>query len=396
MGADLTTADKALKEFYEPALQEELNNDNVLLSIIESTDKNVEGREVVLSLHVSRNKGIGARASGGTLPTAGNQGYTDERVRTKRNYGRIEIDGELIRTAKSDQGSFVRAVDSETQGVVDDLKRDYSRQLWGDGTGRIATCGTTTASTTVVLAATTPASIMNFLEVGSVIDIGTSGSSASVASSVTVTDVDPSNHTITISGSAISTTSSNIVSQAGSYGNEITGLQAIVAATGTLHNVNPSTYSVWKSYVDSTGGNPTELKFQKGIHETRSKSGKDIKSVLTTAGVYRGYYAQLQSRQRFVNTQTLDGGFEALTVSGGRGPVSITWDRDCPDGEAYGLNTDFLKHYRKSSWEFMQEDGAVLSRVQNKDAYEATLFMYSELATTHRNTHAKWTSLTES
>lgn len=141
MASDLSTADAAMKEFYEPALQEELPQDNVLLSEIATTSDNVEGRRVVLSLHTLRNSGIGARALNGNLPTAGQQGYVEERVTTKRNYGTIQIDGELIRSAKSDRGAFIRAVDNESSGVVDDLKRDYNRQLWGTSDGVIAQIG---------------------------------------------------------------------------------------------------------------------------------------------------------------------------------------------------------------------------------------------------------------
>lgn len=400
-GADLTTADAALKDFYETPLVEELNQDNILLEHIETTDRNVEGRRVVLSLHVSRNSGVGARKASDGLPTAGAQGYAEERVTTKRNYGRIQIDGELIRTMKSDRGSFTRAVDSESQEVVNDLKRDYNRQLWGTSDGVIASCGTTTAAVLVVLNAATPLSAMNFFEVGMKIDIGTTSSTYNqVVAGALISAVDVTNKTITID-SAVTTTSSHRIYRAGAGGSgadqrEVTGLQSIVDSTGTLFNVNPTTYPVWSSYENATGGNATELKFQKAIHETRKKSGKDVSMILTTDGVYRNYYAQLQGRTRIVDTLTLAGGFEALSVSGGRGKIPLSWDRDCPDGQAFGLSLRYLTQYQKSDWEFMQEDGAVLSRVAGYDAYEATLFKYSELATEQRNAFFKLTGLTES
>lgn len=49
-----------------------------------------------------------------------------------------------------------------------------------------------------------------------------------------------------------------------------------------------------------------------------------------------------------------------------------------------------------SDWEFMDEDGSVLSRVGGVDAYEATLFKYHELTTDMRNAHGIITDLTES
>jgi hypothetical protein len=77
--------------------------------------------------------------------------------------------------------------------------------------------------------------------------------------------------------------------------------------------------------------------------------------------------------------------------------VSLYFDKDCQSGTAYGLSTNRLQFYRMSDWEFMDEDGAVLARIpgaSGQDAYEATLFLYSELATDGRNAHAKLTGIT--
>ena len=87
-----------------------------------------DGRRATLSLHVTRNSGIGSRAEAGTLPTAGNQGYAEERVSLKYHYGRGQLTGPLMRAADSDKGAFERAMQAETKRIVDDLKRDMNRQ----------------------------------------------------------------------------------------------------------------------------------------------------------------------------------------------------------------------------------------------------------------------------
>ena len=65
----------------------------------------------------------------------------------------------------------------------------------------------------------------------------------------------------------------------------------------------------------------------------------------------------------------------------------LVWDQDCVENTLYGLATDKLVQYVGSDWDWMDQDGAVLSRVSNQDAYEATMFKYHELATTKRNAH---------
>lgn len=403
-GLTLSTADAALKEDYQPAIREQLNNAIMMLKQVESNSVDVEGRRAVLSLHVTRNSGVGARADGGALPSAGNQGYAEERVPLYFNYGRIQISGPTIAAMKSDAGSFVRAVDSETKGVVNDLKRDVNRQVFGTSNGAIAALTTTTASTTVNLAAATTKTQMRQLEVGEVIDVGTVANPTLRSTANTITAVDsttPGSYTITVSA-AITTASTDFIFRNGSGGaiggvgqKEITGLRTIVLGSGTLFNVNPTTYPVWVSYVDSSGGTPNDIKFELALDEISILGGEDANLIVTTAGVSRAYAATLQAQKRFQNTLELKGGFKAISVTTPKGEVGLTWDRDCPAGYAFVLNTEHLKQHQMSDWEFMDKDGAVLSRVPGYDAYEAVLYKYHEVTTDKRNAHGVLTGLTE-
>lgn len=404
MPLTLTTADAALKEFYLPAAREQLNNEMMLLTQIQKNSKDVEGRRAVLSLHVSRNSGVGARAEGGTLPSGGNQGYIEERVGLKNNYGRIQINGQVIRAMKSDAGSFVRAIDSETKGLMTDLKRDVNRQCYNNVEGTIAQCGTTTTSTTIVLATTTPLSAMRFFEIGMLVDIGTTAAPSTIAAGVSITAVDRANRTITVSGSTVSTTSSHFITRAGSKAaagstNELIGLQAIVADSGTLYNVNPTTQPVWRSTVNGNSGTlraATDNLFSKVLDDIYLEAGKSPNFIVTSHGVLRNYAAQLQSQKRFTDTTDLKGGFSALTVSAGNVTLPLVAERDCPDSTAFLLNLDHVFEHRMSDWEWMDLDGSVLNRVANVDAYEATMFIYHELTTDQRNAHGRINDLTES
>lgn len=403
MALSLSTADAALREDYLPPLREQLNNANVLDAIVSKNTQDVEGRRAVLSLHVSRNSGVGSRAENGTLPTAGNQGYAEERVPVYYHYGRIQVSGPVIKAMKSDKGSFARAVDSEIKGVKEDSARNYNRQRWGTSNGVVATAGTTSSSTTVVLLSPSAAQLRQ-LAVGTVVDIGTVASPTSVASARTITAVDTANGTVTIDGAAVSTTSGAaflfISGSGGAIGGagqkELTGLQTIVDSTGTLFNVNPTTYPVWASYEDSNSGTPRQLTdslMEEALDNINIASGKDPDIIITTDGIRRSYANSLKSQKRFTNTIDLKGGFKAIEVSAGRESIGLTWDRDAVAGQAFLLNTQHLTDYIEADWNFMDEDGAVLCRVPNTDAYEATLYRYSEQATDQRNTHGKITDL---
>ena len=407
MALTLTTADSALKEDYQPAIREQLNQEIMFVAQMERNSIDVEGRRAVLSLHVSRNSGVGARAEGGTLPTAGNQGYAESRVTLKYNYGRIQINGPVIRAMKSDTGSFTRAVDSETQGVVQDLKRDYNRQLFGNLEGTIAQCDTTSAATEVELVSTTTATQMRQFEVGMKVDIGTLAAPSTIVSASAITaidnDVSGGTQSITISDS-VTTTTSHYVTRAGTKTasgstNELTGLQAIVTNSGTLFNINPTTDTVWKSTVSSNSGTnraATDNLFEQVIDDIMLDGGYAPNFIVTSPAVRRNYASQLKAQKRFMNTIDLKGGFSAVSVDAGNVSIPLATDRDAPSNKAFVLNLNHLKIHESSDWEFMDEDGAVLSRVSGVDAYEATLFKYSEMTTDKRNAHGRIDDLLES
>ena len=408
MSSNMTTADAILKEDYLPVVREQLNDKAQFLMQIEQNSEDMEGRRAVLSLHVSRNSGVGSRRDNATLPAAGQQGAAEERIPVYSHYGRIEITGPVMRASKSDKGSFTRALKFEQSHLVDDLKRDLNRQAFGDGTGAIATCTvSTTGQTTVLLASTTTAVQMRQFEVGMLVDIGTLAELNAGTGGPTygnaIVSVDASAKSFVLTsnlGSATAATdfvarSGNGGALGGSTQKEITGLQAIVDSTGTLFNVNPSTYPVWSSVEDSTGGTPTENLFAKVMHNIEISGGGNVDLIVCSDGVHRSFANNLTAQKRFASTIDLKGGYKELDVAAGGGSVPLVWDRDAPSSTAFFLNKKHLTLFTQSDWEWMDDDGAVLSRVLNKDAYEAVLYRDLELATDKRNAHGKATGLTE-
>jgi hypothetical protein len=399
-----TTADAVLKEFYLPGIRSILNNEVFLLTQVEQNTEDVEGRRAVLAINTGRNHGVGARAEMGPLPTAGQQGYREERVQLKYNYGRIEISGPTIRSMGSDRGSFTRAVQSETQGVVRDLRNDMNRQLYGDGTGAIAVAASN-VNLDITLDDPTKTQLRQ-LQVGMRVDIGTAANPTATVANRAITAVNTSTGVVSIEGPGFTITADDIITRAGSGGTgaaqkEVTGLQAQVADSGALWNIDPANTPNWVSYVDDPGSGRavSEDMFMEAQQEVNIASGEDLNLWVTDNDVHRAVARLLTSIKRFPSTTELRGGYTALDMSSvsqgntGSNTVSMFYDKDCPTGVAFGLTTKRIQWYTMSDWEFMEEDGAVLSRVPNVDAYEATLFIYAELATDGRNAHAKLGSL---
>lgn len=409
MSATRSTVEDLLKEFYLPGVRNQLNNEIFLLTQIETGSEDVEGLETVLSLKVRRNSGVGARAEGGTLPSAGNQGYVKERVGLKYNYGKIKVSGQLLRSGRTDAGSFTRPLNAEMEGVTTDLKKDVNRQLYGTSDGVIAATGLSTTTTTINMAASFSRVQQDQITEGMVIDIGTTANPTSVASGLVVTAVTSS--TVTVATTTVSTATTNRIFRSGSGGTgdsqkELTGLQSIVSSGDALFGVSGTTYSAWNSYVDDNGGTNrpvSEALFEEAQHEVGRRSGSQVDLWITSDGVHRKVSALLTSIKRFPNTLDLKGGYKGLDMSaagsgrsGGK-PVALVWDVDCPNNKAYGLSTSKLKwHHAGETWDWMDKDGSVLQRaLDGSDAYEATLFNYSEQATDQRNAHCVIEDLTE-
>ena len=182
-----TTLDAALKEYYLPPAREQLNNENMMLAQIERTSRHVEGRRAVLSLHVSRNSGVGARAEGGALPTAGSQGYAEERVTLAYNYLRIKVSGQAMKATASDAGSFVRALSSEMTQGVNDLRRDINRQIFNDGNAAIAQCASVSSATITLTSPTTQQ--LNQMHVGMLIDVGTVSDADAIGAGLEISSI---------------------------------------------------------------------------------------------------------------------------------------------------------------------------------------------------------------
>lgn len=143
-----------LKVRYIGPIRDQLNNATVLMSRIARDDNasNVSGKSFTVPLHTARNVAAGVgRDDGGTLPTAGQQGYEVAVIPNSYTYSRIKVTGPTIRAARDNAGAFVTAIESEIKGVTKDAKRAMNRQLHSDGVDGLAfwTTGDDSSGTTV-------------------------------------------------------------------------------------------------------------------------------------------------------------------------------------------------------------------------------------------------------
>jgi hypothetical protein len=254
---------------------------------------------------------------------------------------------------------------------------------------------------------------------GMKVDIGTVAAPTTIVAAVNVTaysDATPGSYTITVSGSTISTTASHFIFRAGNGGAttssglpddgqyELTGLQTMVDSADTLHTLTVAAQPAWASYEAAVSGLPTEAVINNAVQKVARRSGKTVNALICSDGVHQSIANLLLSTKRHVAPSVdLKAGYSGIEWTApaiGRGAmtrVALVIDRDVPGGMLFGLNFDSFVWYQTGSgdWKWLDQDGAVLSRVANEAAFEGTLFSIAEFACKQRNTNFKLTGITE-
>ena len=397
----LTFASEALKLVYGD-LHMQLRDKTPALDFIQSSASNItrNGKEVVFDTHIGRNQGIGARNVREKLPTAGAQKYKQAHLYLKNLYGSIEVDGQLFEQAAEDYQAFINVVDNEIKGLRRDLAVDMNRQIYGDGSGKLATVAATNSGDLTVVFDS-----VHWVDYGMVVDVlDASDSFAQLYNELTVEAINTATNTVTFSGaSTITVAVGDIIVRASnstnSYNKELTGLAKIVSATGSLHEIDPADTPVWAAtevMLGSSGtpGTLTELDLISLVQKV-DKQGGDVDVFLASPGVYNAYWNLLQSFRQFTNTASLTGGQRSFTFEALGKPIRFVSDYAAPKGTLYALSSKELVMNQKKDWSWMDRDGSMWSRVADTDAYEARYYLYAELGTYRRNAHAKLHNIAE-
>lgn len=388
-----------LKHDYKPPLRDDMNNGAALDAQLERTTDSIVGDYAVIAMETGREVGVGARLERGVFPRPRSVPPKQATIKVKRLYGTFSVTRAEVEAMKTDVGAFDRAIPRRMRNLRNAITRWKSQMCWGDGSGRVAQCGTTTASTTVQLAATTAEQVLVNLAEGMQIDIGTNASPQAVAADREIVSVDFANATVTITGPAITTTSSHYLFRQGSGGQpgvdndqkEITGLLAGIDDDGTLQGLAPASAFVWSSIVDGNSGTlraASENLIERLVHRTRNRSGDGPSGLWAGDGVYRYLVNQLKGRQRIVNDLQLRGGHTAVDFTFGAENLPLARDMDAPEHTLWGVDYSAMKDYVQTDWEWEDEmgGGSVLRLSPDRThEYEAVFFTFRERGYLRRN-----------
>lgn len=411
MAFNLSNADNILKVFYLGPIREQLNNATVLLSRIDKdeTTQDVYGKSFTVPLRTGRNVQAGSGTSdGGVLPASSQQAYSTAVVPNKYVYAGIEITGPTIKATRNNAGAFVKAVESEIKGCVRDMKRAINRQLHSDGSDALGFYPGANNTTSITLDDKKGNAFLYGAATNQSVQIVASDSSglrtlgAGTAATLTLGAKAAANYAATLSTNGTSTATGDYLVLKGTLGFQMMGIGGIIAnvdpvipagggAKTSLHGIAAATNGYWNASVFANAGTKRALTLPlmqaplSDIAVNSDFSEDDVKFLLSNVFMRDKYLALLQASKNYVNTMKLDGGFSGLEFNGK--PLIV--DTQCQRNRIYYVTPETMKIFRTSDFDWMDQDGAILSRKVDSagtyDAYVATLFHYGDLACVTRN-----------
>jgi hypothetical protein len=148
----LATADAILKDLYHGPIIEQLNYKTYMLDMIERDASSLEanGRRWVVSRRVLRATSPHRRCP--TVARSSTRRSVSSRTRSaplRYHNAAVELSDQLIQQANgNDNGAFLNKLDREVDNLGKAMRKNLNRQVFGDGTGLIATLTTSPAAAT--------------------------------------------------------------------------------------------------------------------------------------------------------------------------------------------------------------------------------------------------------
>jgi len=388
-GGAASTINGILKDhFIRDQIQDAVNRSTFMLSQITARES-THGRQFVFPVQFGVSQGVGARGENIILPDPGFGEYLQAFGTVKYLYSTLYITGQAIASTQGRTAAFRDALETAIRDARDGMTLDLQRQVWGDGTGVLGRV--TAASTGTTITVSDPYGLTYIqadLDNSERTRLFRRNMNIFIAGSNTYARVTGVNANGTITVNAPTTVAvGNLIYRGDATGrtsvnNEITGITGLVRSTGTYLSIPREGNPEWQSNIfqvgSGAGGAITESGMRIALDQADIIGQGAPELIVTNHKTRRRFEALLQQQRRFVNPMKLEGGFSALEYDG----LPMMVDKDAPPQRMWFLRPSDMHWMMMHDVDWMDRDGEVLSRVDDKDAYKAVLFTYRELITT--------------
>jgi len=314
-----------------------------------------------------------------------------------KDYSFASIEHEAIKASRSDADAFLRYATMEIDGAIHSLKRSIAVAMYRDQTGSIGNVG---SISTGVITLANPEEAANF-EVGMVVEAYDELSTVVTESKyqkpdsgdqhnadLTVTAVDRSAGTVTVSGTSSAVAAGDALVQKGDLNSKIHGLEAW--CPGILDSFNATIFGTDRTS-DTTrlGGcrsdgsaKPIEEALVDGL-SLAARNGGGPTHVFMDFASYANLEKALGSKVVYSVAQAADAsvGFQTIKLHGPSGTVDIVPDINCQPNVAWALQLDtWSLNSLDEAPHILDLDGNSMLREASADAYEVRVGFYGNVA----------------
>ena len=406
---NMTSMDPVLKQLYKYDRIIELAYENHPLLAMLRKDESFTGRNKPIPIRYGRPQGRSAAFSTAQTNATPSK-FEDFLLTMSKNYGVATIDGMTADLSESSRGAFISAMVSEIDGILQEVARDLSRNLFRKESGTIGQVGTYTSGTSFVLKEVNDVVLweVGMEIVAAATETGAVSTKSGGGSAVGVAGVDRTSATITgdeawsaidtgtafaddlylfVEGDALNGGTS--VSAGGSAG-KLAGLSdwLLTASSATsFFGVDRSADSrLWGVYHDGSSDSREDA-----LINAQSKAAVEsgvVDCIFMNNADYRALMTDLGSKVEYQQAEATSGkgkvaniAFRTLLIQGDNGPIKVIPDPDCPKGTAFGLEMKcWLLSSAGSAPKILMRDGLRIQRQASADGYEVRVGYYANLS----------------
>jgi hypothetical protein len=364
-----------LKNVYGK-LEDQFNSKAATYEMFEKETERLGGDHFEMAARVAGNTaGIGARLSDDPTPTASRQNIQKFTVFDRMIEGTIAVYEKDMLNTEGNGRAFVNILDDEIERMTIDLKWHQNNMVFGDGTGTLASVNANTSAVTTFVAktgSTFGAFGVKYLRVGDAIDIWDPTFATqrnSTSSILTITAINPTTQTVTVSA-AQTLTAGDVTVRNLSANKEYQGLflASDNSSSVTFQGLSRSTYPIVQgTLIAANGSSFAEQQLQQLLSQISARSGKEADTIVASDSQLNAYVGLGQGLKRYTNTNKLDRGFTELEYNG----VPLRRDVFCTPSAVYAFAKDTIKNGVVSPLKWSDEDGHILKKVPGFLKYEA-------------------------
>jgi hypothetical protein len=177
----------------------------------------------------------------------------------------------------------------------------------------------------------------------------------------------------------------------GNGGKDLDGWGKHISTTAVSGGLDPAIHTWWAPNITTAVGSFAANGKSKmtNLFNTLTMGNIGPEVMFTTQAIHEAYEESLTDQKRFTNTMAADAGFENITFKN----RPVLYDRDCPTGDMYFLNSRYIKWVTMAGADLEMQDAGFQTPI-GQDASVAMILLQANITISNRRRIGKLTGIT--